>query len=541
MSTKDARETSAKCGPDLEEMSGTTQSFSNLSIARERSDILLLASKIHDFTLLVELLKSSKRYLSRSDRDLMVRALLFYQRREHKDLSKLVCPLRASTIQYISQDTRTDIAGIIEHLFVKYSSEFVNVVPESDDELFGAMIEENRMKQDVWNSLQGMGVVLCNILPLTKKMELVGRKPPEEFFSELTACWKFTNPSKYFNYTGGASMPVGKLDSAGAYVTAGTAVESAGALIDGCVIQNGTVGGLFYCEDDNTMYMVTAGHCVTNDELLSAESTLGDHASSLVVSSEDTVSASYWIEKSPCVDAAIFPLREVTNGILGFNPWFMDDDFAVNEEYFKAAKKLRNPSFDSERDDITVGENFPFIDVRVLHPGTLVVKFGATTGITSGQLIGIRSLTYEEKGVPFAVTDAVVVQWEPGQRFAAGGDSGSVYYAKLGSFTYPIAVHRAQTYIETPNHLARIELGSMVEVDCGSSMWRLGKIVAVNQSTFEVEFDDKQSCTVSRKLIRGGPRLFQNVSIGTPLLDVVKKFKIYKDTAEVTWFRTKLV
>lgn len=64
-----------------------------------------------------------------------------------------------------------------------------------------------------------------------------------------------------------------------------------------------------------------------------------------------------------------------------------------------------------------MGENFPFIDARVLHPGTLVVKFGATTGITSGQLIGIRSLTYEEKGVPFAVTDAVVVQWEPGQRF----------------------------------------------------------------------------------------------------------------------------
>lgn len=66
-------------------------------------------------------------------------------------------------------------------------------------------------------------------------------------------------------------MPVGKLDSADAYVTAGTTVESAGGLIDGCVFQNGTVGGLFYCDD--TMYMVTAGHCVTNSELLSTEST----------------------------------------------------------------------------------------------------------------------------------------------------------------------------------------------------------------------------------------------------------------------------
>jgi hypothetical protein len=286
MSTKDARETSAKGAPDLEEMSETAnhpvptetmiQSFSKLSIARERPDILLLASKIHDFALLVELLKSSKRYLSRSDRDLMVRALLFYQRREHTDLCELVYALRASIKHYISRDIRTSIALIIEDLILKYSSELVSAVPENDDELFGTMIEENRMKQDVWNCLLDMGVVLCNILPSVKKMELVGRKPPEEFFSALTACWKFTNPTKYFNYTGGASMPVGKLDSADAYVTAGTTVESVGGLIDGCVIQNGTVGGLFYCDDD-TMYMVTAGHCVTNSELLSTESTLGDN------------------------------------------------------------------------------------------------------------------------------------------------------------------------------------------------------------------------------------------------------------------------
>lgn len=47
------------------------------------------------------------------------------------------------------------------------------------------------------------------------------------------------------------------------------------------------------------------------------------------------------------VDAAIFPLRKLPKGILGFNPWYMDDDVAVNEEYFKEAKRLRNPSFDS--------------------------------------------------------------------------------------------------------------------------------------------------------------------------------------------------
>lgn len=183
----------------------------------------------------------------------MVRALLFYQRREHGDLSELVFALRASTKCYISLDLRETIAKVIENMISKYSSVLAIAEPQNDDELFGTMIEENRMKQDVWNYLQIMGVVLCHILPSVKKMELVGRKPPEEFFSDLTARWKFDHPTKYFYYTGGASMPVGRLESVEAYITAGTVVESIGALIDGCeIIRNGTVGGLFYC-DDKTM------------------------------------------------------------------------------------------------------------------------------------------------------------------------------------------------------------------------------------------------------------------------------------------------
>ncbi len=60
---------SAKDASDFEEMSGTAnlpvpidtmnQSFSNLSIASDRPDILLLASKIDDFARLVEILKGT--------------------------------------------------------------------------------------------------------------------------------------------------------------------------------------------------------------------------------------------------------------------------------------------------------------------------------------------------------------------------------------------------------------------------------------------------------------------------------------------------
>jgi hypothetical protein len=331
MSTKDAGETSAKGACDFEEVSGTAnhpvptetmiQSFSNLSIATERPDILLLASKIPDFERLVELLKSTKRYICRSDRNLMVRALLFYQRRQHKDQWVLISALRGSTKHYLSMDLRNSIAEIIDDMVSKYSSELVNARPENDDELFGTMIDENSIKQDVWEYFQSVGVVSCYILPSGKKIELVGIKPSEEFYVELAARWKFDRPTKYLDYTGGASIPVGKLDAADVYVTAGTALESIGELIDGCDIQNGTVGGLFCC--DETMCMVTAGHCVvTNCVSPSAETTSIDDASSSVVSCEDAVAnQTYWIERSDRVDVAILPFKKLPNGILGFNPW----------------------------------------------------------------------------------------------------------------------------------------------------------------------------------------------------------------------------
>jgi hypothetical protein len=170
----------------------------------------------------------------------------------------------------------------------------------------------------------------------------------------------------------------------------------------------------------------------------------------------------------------------------------MDDDISANEEFFLAEQRLRHMSFDSTSDVLSLGEDFPFLDASLLHPGTHIVKIGATTGITSGLLVGVRSVTYEEKGTRYLVDSAVVVQWEPGQRFAAGGDSGSVYYAKLGSFTYPIAIHRAQAIIETPNYLKA-----------------------------------------------GGDKLCQIVSIGTPLRNVVLEFKRIYDVSAVSWFKTK--
>ncbi len=127
------------------------------------------------------------------------------------------------------------------------------------------------MKKLIWDQLEEIGVFICNVLPFTKEMELIGKIPRVDFFLALPFSWKFTHPNRFFIYTGGASVPVGNIDSADAYV--GTAVDSIGDLLGFNVVRNGTVGGLFSfsCGDDK-LHVITAGHCaVDNSELPSID------------------------------------------------------------------------------------------------------------------------------------------------------------------------------------------------------------------------------------------------------------------------------
>lgn len=205
------------------------QTLSNLSIVpplkKKRSNLLLLARKKDELKYFVTLLKSDRKYISRDQRDLMVQALLFLQWRNDIDLSSVITVLRASTRHRITKEIRHSLSALLDELLVRYTSEFDNACPENDKERFDAMIEENGITQDAWEDMKEMKVVLCHVLPFTRKMEVVGQKTKEAFFSDVTSQWKFENPSAYFLYTGGATIPVGKLDRADAYVTAGTTLD----------------------------------------------------------------------------------------------------------------------------------------------------------------------------------------------------------------------------------------------------------------------------------------------------------------------------
>jgi hypothetical protein len=85
-------------------------------------------------------------------------------------------------------------------------------------------------------------------------------------------------------------------------------------------------------------------------------------------------------------------------------------------------------------------EDFPFIDIDSLEPGTEIQKIGSTSGVTKGYFIGVEEAQYVEDNAKHDVT-GVFVQWLPGSAFTRPGDSGSIYYAVIiiiQIFTLPL-------------------------------------------------------------------------------------------------------
>jgi hypothetical protein len=174
------------------------------------------------------------------------------------------------------------------------------------------------------------------------------------------------------------------------------------------LFHEGTLGGIFTL--DGLSHTVTAGHCIKDD---AREKTASDAPRTIFRCTSSSLDCAFIPLNLPDVEKIMFA-----------NPWYIDDDRETNPDFFGLVQEISG-----DKDD------FPFYHFSKFPPGTQVVKLGLTTGNTAGQFVGLRDISVEvkENGVKVlrTVENDVVVQWEPGQRFAAGGDSGSVYYAKL--------------------------------------------------------------------------------------------------------------
>jgi hypothetical protein len=174
---------------------------------RERREIFRLMKKRKNLLLLADFLTSTKKYISRENRNLLVDIFSFYQRYRGINIDyELQDALRASTQKSIDVKTRGRIHDLIMEVLGHFSED---LTPENDNERYFCMVDGNGMISECWDELRGMGIVLCNVLSHRRKFEVSGTTTADQFYSSVRSRWGFENPEKYFINFCQTSMPQG--------------------------------------------------------------------------------------------------------------------------------------------------------------------------------------------------------------------------------------------------------------------------------------------------------------------------------------------
>ncbi len=198
------------------EISNVLNSISKITLKfeckKERRELLYLCKKLCNLRQLVESLNRIKKYLSRTDKVLLIRALKFYGHRQSVSLIILESALRTSTKEFIDLEVRKSISVILNDMLTTYGSELQNTVPETDDEIFEFITDEYEVTRKTSEELRKMGACIYHVLPTARKIVISGTESKEAFFTNVMTQWHFKDPFKYFEYTGEIPIPVGWLE-----------------------------------------------------------------------------------------------------------------------------------------------------------------------------------------------------------------------------------------------------------------------------------------------------------------------------------------
>lgn len=171
----------------------------------------------------------------------------------------------------------------------------------------------------------------------------------------------------------------------------------------------GTIGGFIHM--DNKIFCITAAHCL-----------------------KEPIHANVLSVLEPKFDVSLIQLADATHDNL-------------------ICSTMENSVHDTFEDWNEIFGGIP--DPILFEPGTEIIKVGAATGITRGYLES-HCINLEEKdrlGTTILWENMIRIAWLPHQRFSAGGDSGSIYFACRGCAFIPIAVHRGvNDVVKTGTH-----------------------------------------------------------------------------------------
>ena len=171
----------------------------------ERKEIFQLRKYKSDLKFLLTVLrKHSEIFISHERKNSLINSLKFCDKYSLKITEINI----KYTIEIISKSNKIPLDSIFRsQLFkqitklMKYFQDFERVIPKNDTERFYLMLEGRFLFKKYLQDLLNYGIVSVSGLTSNKKLKLSGPLLPEEFYSLVTSCWEFKNPSIYFLYS----------------------------------------------------------------------------------------------------------------------------------------------------------------------------------------------------------------------------------------------------------------------------------------------------------------------------------------------------
>ncbi len=107
----------------------------------------------------------------------------------------------------ISHSNRQKLLNPLKILLNSWDIWAEPISAENDDERYWSIVDGSKVC--CLTALREIGLVSCWISPRTKKIIIQGQWDESSFFDKLKELFHFEDPEKYFNYSGGFSVPHG--------------------------------------------------------------------------------------------------------------------------------------------------------------------------------------------------------------------------------------------------------------------------------------------------------------------------------------------
>lgn len=171
----------------------------------ERREIFQLRKYKSDLEYFIAVLQTSNNiFLSQERKKSLINSLKFCNKHSLEISGMNI----TDTIEIISKSNQIPSDFIFRSQLFKQITklmekchDFERVIPENDTERFHLMLEGRFLFEKYSQDLLNFGIVSVNGLTSKQQLKLAGTLIPEEFYSYITSCWQFENPSNYFAYS----------------------------------------------------------------------------------------------------------------------------------------------------------------------------------------------------------------------------------------------------------------------------------------------------------------------------------------------------